>query len=780
MLLVAKIDIGPSFSDWRRQSLEPAVKCGEEFLKIFSMPAIDGPSTGLGTGASTPVGTNPTATAERMRKPLVCFGGFTFDPNGQVLRRGGDELPLPPRVLSVLELLLDRAGDLVPRQELIDSVWKEAFVTDTSLAEAISVLRQALGDDSQSPTYIQTVHRRGYRFVAPVETRSTDAARLLAHPASADLEPATVVPSITGTLVPWSIAVLFGALAFTAVWQLTHQRTAPPPAIARFTITLPPDTRLDDRGPALALAPDGTRMVFSACIGNGCRLYVRPLAQLDANALRGTDDASSPFFSPDGRWIGFFAGGRLKKVAASGGSVATIADAVHPQGAAWTPEGRIVFGSSLAGGLMQVSADGGQPEPLTVPRQELGEVRHAWPGLTADGHALVFTVGTSLDDGTPGRLAIARVDSPNHAPAWSTLLNGAAVARCASSDLLVFSRGAELQAVNFDRARSTISGVPVAVVGPVSDARGYSQFAVSSTGALVYAPRPSSTRDEGLAWWTPNGIVLAPEGTRNASGSVLSADGRSIAWASGVDADRSDIWVADLQRGAITRLTHDGLNVSPAWSPDGRRIYFARRDTGVFHMMAVMADGGSSTPLPAADRHAFPFSVSPDGGTIAFVQIAAATRADIWTVPVNGAGATRPLVQTPFDETSPAFSSTGLVAYQSDESGRWEVYAHRLRDGKRIVISTSGGERPFWSHDGRALFYQSGTRVMKVSIADDLAVTSPGLVLDMPHATVIGVAPDGRFLIERRSSPASTAIVALEWAREVRELLGPPAARLPR
>src|SRR5919109_152394 len=118
------------------------------------------------------------ATLDRPRRPLLAFGPFTFDPNSQLLRRGSEELVLPPRVLAVLQLLLQRAGDVVSRQELIDSVWKEAFVTDTSLAEAISVLRQALGDDSQAPTYIQTVHRRGYRFVAPVETRSPDGQRL--------------------------------------------------------------------------------------------------------------------------------------------------------------------------------------------------------------------------------------------------------------------------------------------------------------------------------------------------------------------------------------------------------------------------------------------------------------------------------------------------------------------------------------------------------------------------------------------------------------------------
>jgi eukaryotic-like serine/threonine-protein kinase len=743
------------------------------------MRASEEPSASLRADPAVPAANSITAV-ERTRKPLVCFGPFTFDPNGQVLRRGSDELTLPPRVLSVLELLLHRAGDLVPRQELIDSVWKEAFVTDTSLAEAISFLRQTLGDDSQSPTYIQTVHRRGYRFVAPTETRAPDSQHPAANRKATEADSERVSPSIGGALIPWSVAALFGALAIAAVWQMTHRSDAPPPAAARFVVSLPGNAKLDDRGPALAFSPDGTQLVWAACIGADCRLYARPLAELGGTALAGTEDASGPFFSPDGRWIGFFADGKLKKVPAPGGSPAPIADVAHPRGAAWTSDGRIVFASALTGGLMQVPADGGQPEPLTAPRQDQGEVRHVWPSIGPDGRTLLFTGMTSLDDRAPGRLAIARLDRGTRSPAWSTMLSGVGIARAASRDLLVFSRGTDLQAVTFDPVRSTISGVPRAVVSQVAGFQGQAHFAMSGSGGLVYAEAPSNAHDEGLAWWTPSGAVPLAEGVRRASAAVLSADGRSIAWASSLDAERSDVWVGDLQRGAVTRLTHDGLNVSPAWSADGRTIYFARRDTGAFRMMAVAAEGGKPSALPAAERPAFPFSVSSDGRTLAFVQAEPAARTDIRTMPVDGSAAAQPVVQTPFDETAPAFSSTGFLAYQSDDAGRWDVYAQRLRDGKRVVVSTTGGERPFWSADGRTLFYRTGTRLMSASISEDLQVSSPTLVLDLPDATVIGVAPDGRFLIERRASASAGAVVALEWAREVRELLGPPEARLPR
>src|SRR6476620_5467740 len=157
-----------------------------------------------------------SARTSRARRPTLAFGPFTFDPDNHLLRRGADQIAAPPRVLGVLDLLLERAGDLVPRQELIDRVWKEAFVTDTSLAEAVSGLRQLLGDDAQAPTYIQTVHRRGYRFVAPVEVAGPKPAHAPAP--SPAIPPALSVaeivrPSIGGQLVPWSLAALLGILA---------------------------------------------------------------------------------------------------------------------------------------------------------------------------------------------------------------------------------------------------------------------------------------------------------------------------------------------------------------------------------------------------------------------------------------------------------------------------------------------------------------------------------------------------------------------------------------
>src|SRR5262245_60343334 len=277
------------------------------------------------------------------RLPTVAFGPFLFDRHGQILRRDGSEIPLPPRVLGVLDLLVARAGEIVPRQELIDAVWREAFVTDTSLAEAISFLRQTLGDDPQTPTYVQTVHRRGYRFVAPIRDVEAHAA-----PGPPDAKPGPghdEYPTVAGHLIPWTLTILSMGLAASAVWWYSRVQPIVPPVV-RLAIDTVPGTELDVRAPALALSPDGSRVAWSACSSSGCSLYLRPIDNLEAAPIAGTEDASAPFFSPDGRWIGFFAGGKLKKVAVEGGSPVPLADAPQIYGGAWLADGRIVFGSS--------------------------------------------------------------------------------------------------------------------------------------------------------------------------------------------------------------------------------------------------------------------------------------------------------------------------------------------------------------------------------------------------------------------------------------------------
>jgi eukaryotic-like serine/threonine-protein kinase len=726
---------------------------------------------------------NPSP-AERL--PTLGFGPFTFDRHSQLLRRDGVEAPLPPRVLGVLDLLISRPGDIVARQTLIDAVWKDAFVTDTSLAEAVSFLRQTLADDPQTPTYIQTVHRRGYRFVAPVADVSPAHATALDASPAAMGAPEKVSPSIGGHLLPWSIAAIATVLALAAVWQFTHLREPLPPVV-RLQVDPAPGTAFDNRAPALALSPDGARLAWSGCDRTACRLYVRALDQLVASALAGTEDASAPFFSPDGRWIGFFAAGKLKKVALAGGGPISLTDAPQTFGATWLPDGRIVFAASAYGGLLQVNDRGGDAIPLTQPSADDGEISHAWPSAMAGG-ALLFSIGTSPLDDVAGRIAAMPADRPAGRVPWRTIIDAGDAARAIGRSYIAFSRGTELHAVAFDPARLATAGVEQVVETGVAPR----QFAVSEGGALAYGgvspdSQPSIT---GLPQLPGVAALRMP---------ALSMDGRRLAGVGG-DTSSSDIWVADVDRGVTTRLTHGGVNVSPVWNADGTAVLFSAAKTGVFELWA--RDRTAAAPEhrilePGRGKHVFPTSVSRDGRLVAFVESGGATRADIWIAPlpgsvIRGPGSDQiadagsrtavPVVQTMFDDVSGMLSPDGrLLAYQSDESGRWQIYLVRLVDKHRVAVSTAGGMRPFWSPDGRTLLYRAGTDLVGVAVdpAGD-RVGAPTVLRPLSGAEPVAFLADQLVLHHRADTRAQHAVLTLEWIRELRQKLGPPTTTLPR
>lgn len=728
-------------------------------------------------GAADDAGSSGRSVAARH----LVFGAFTFDVQSRLLRRGPIELPLPPRVLGVLEVLLERAGDVVPRQELIDRVWKDAFVTDTSLAEAISVLRQTLGDDPQNPAYVQTVHRRGYRFVAAVTPVPGERDR--AEPLSSqETPPDRVSPSIAGQLIPWSIAAICGAIAVAAVWQLmTSRRTAEAPA-ARFAIALEDGTTFDDRAPALATSPTAARLGWSACDVSACRLYTRALDALDARPIPGTDGAHAPFFSPDGEWIGFFADGRLKKVAVDGGAPVVLADAPQPLGGAW--RGReIIFAATSSQGLMRIDDRGGSPRVLTTPDPARGEVRHAWPAVMTDGQTLLFTIETTRDGEAAGDVGALRLDSGR--PAWRTIIAGGGMARGAADDLVVFTRGTDLQAVLFDPLRQSVTSEPRTVVTNVASADGLAHFALSSVGDLLFAQEDSAGRT-GLQWWPLRQAQGAQTsaGARRLRNPSLSPDGLRIA-AVGSGEGRADVWVTDLERGAATRLTHERINASPIWSPDGRTVYYASRSEGPFEIWRRAADGATpASRVMSRDSHAFPGSIAPDGSLLAVIASTAGSGTDILLLPLGG-GDPRPLVQSPFDDDAPAFSPRGtMIAYQSADTGRWQVYAQRISDGRRTLVSTAGGDHPVWSPDGASLIYRTESGLVRATLSETSEGPRVGEIipLDTPSdASLAGIAADGRLLIDaRRSTRLARAVMALGWQREARRLLGPPAAVLPR
>ena len=670
----------------------------------------------------------------------VSFGPFAFDRQSRLLWRDGAEVALPPRVLGVLEHLIDRAGQIVARQDLLDGVWKDAFVTDTSLAEAVSFLRQALGDDPQSPTYIQTVHRRGYRFLAPIvqeSERGQTRVRLLSGESSESAAVVDAEVSAIWQLLPLAVAAVtaVGLLA-AAIWGTDRQADADAPPVARFEIRTATGTSFDRRGPALAVAPDGRTVAWSACeVDAGtCAIYVRPIDRLVARKLAGTDGAMSPFFSPDARWIGFFADGKLKKIAAAGGPAFVLADATSPGGASWGSGGRIAFAGSRAGGISVVGDEGERVTVLTTPRVDRGEVRHLFPSWLPSG-GLMFTAAKTPLPHSGGDLVALNASGRD----WQTVRAGVGRGALVAPAYLLLSSGTDLQAVTFDERSLKVTGGSDSILATI-DGSPVSDFATGG-GALIATPAAgtAATLTDRL-----EDLTVSPDG-RRAAGVI--ADGAG-----------ADIWMLDLESGALARMTFGGINVAPAWSADGKRLFFATRAEAAFTIASRSLDDRNVTPVRTSHTgHLFPGSVAPDG------RIAATTTAGGHTsiVIVEPSGGLQELKAGPFDEGNPAFSPDARwLAFESGESGRVEVVAHELATARRVVVSTDGGLHPRWSSDGRALFYDTEPGRMRATFDPQ-----QGTIADR------GLASDHR---TERPVVTSSAYVILQWLRDLRQRLPLP------
>ena len=706
------------------------------------------------------------------RRPDLSFGQFAFDPNSRLLRREGVEVPLPPRVLSILEVLLTRTGDVVPRQELIDTVWKDAFVTDTSLAEAISFLRQALGDDPQAPTYIQTVHRRGYRFVAPITVAEP--------PAPAPAEPVARAPALTETppsgheILAWSIALLSLLGAMSAMWYATRQAPVIPPVV-QLSIAAGDGLTFDQRAPAIALSPTGDVVAWSACSATGCDLYVRSLNKDAVRKIDGTAGAAAPFFSPDGRWLGFFANGKLKKVLLQGGPASVIADAPQPGGAAWMRDGRIVFAGSMAGGLLRVAENGGGVDALTQPSAADGELRHVLPVAADSGDAITFIAVTSPLEPAAGRLVLLSYGNRRARVLRQTLVENVAAGALVGKEFVAYIKGRDLFAQPFDAGTQQTTGneqiVATSVTAPHVALAGGALAVASSTGS-------DSDKGTGFAWSDPPHALLPH--LPPLFDATLSPDGRTVA---GIAAGTGgQLFTADLARGTTTRLTYGTPGASPVWSADGRELFFASEREGRYEIWSreANANGDERKRLATAERHVFPSSMSLS--RLAYVETGGPTGADVGLLELSS-GSARLVLTTRFDEAAPAISPDGeRLAFQTDESGQWQVVLLDLRSGKRSAVSTAGGTRPFWSHDGTAVFFESdGALLRAIADADSGALSTPIAVRQLGSEHPVGITRTGALLLQWGPDTApKTGLVTLQWIRELRALFGPPPVVLPR
>jgi Tol biopolymer transport system component len=573
-------------------------------------------------------------------------------------------------------------------------------------------------------------------------------------------------------------SLLGAAIAGIAVWNLKPSPSSPAQAVTRTVINLPPGRELAgfESGPAVVISPDGTRLVYAATQGGIQRLYVRAMdSLLEAQPIPDTEGASSPFFSPDSQWLGFLAGGQLKKISVGGGAAATITISAYA-GANWGSHGMIAFPPANLSFLQQVPDAGGAPQRLT--RLGKSDSSHRWPEFLPGGKAVLFAASDGATNWTNAQIAVQVVGAGER----RSLVQGGTQPRYVPTGHLLYAQGGNLMATTFDPQRLQVTGASVPVVDGVvqSVSSGAAQYSISTTGSLVYVPGGVQGAGRKLVWVDRNGAEQPFAAPAHAYESPrLSPDGQRIA----VVAD-SQIWLYDLSRETLTRLTFEGnTNSRPVWTPDGKRIAFYSTKDGQLNLFWQLADGsGGLEKLATSDFINVPVSFSPDGQLLAFHEANPTTGEDILVLRLSD-HKVQPFLRTSFNEADPRFSPDGRwIAYMSDESGHSEIYVQPYPGpGGKWQISTDGGTEPVWNRNGRELFYRNGNKMMAVEITTQpsFALGNPRVLLEGPYmlATVpisnYDVSPDGRrFLMikptEQAQAAATQINVVLNWFEELK------------
>ena len=474
-------------------------------------------------------------------------------------------------------------------------------------------------------------------------------------------------------------------VAGLAVWNLKPAPARPAQPVSRVVIPLSLNEQLaNNTGTLLALSVDGTQLAYVA--GSSQRIYLRAFDALEAKPLPGTEGAQSPFFSPDGQWIGFFAAGKLKKVSVNGGTVLTLCDAPNSRGGAWGANDIIVFAPLNVGSLSQVSAAGGAPQPLTKLKES--EFSHRWPQFLPDGKTVLYAIGPGGSDDT--QIAAYRLNTGEQ----KVVIRGGTYPWYVPTGHLVYYRAGTIMAVPFDTARLAVLGTPAPVIEGVMSSTGNAlgaQFSISSRGSLVYVSGgPEGGAELTLVWVDRKGLAQPLPASPHAYGNPrLSPDGRQVALDI-TEGGKEDIWIYDLARDALTRLTFEGFNSFPVWTPDGKRVAYRSQRAGGYNMYWTPADGSGAEErltTAAGGWNLTPSSFSPDGRALVYNQTDPKTSYDLWMLPMQGERKPQPFLQTPFNERAPRLSPDGRwLAYVSDESGRYEVYVRPFpRSGRQVA-----------------------------------------------------------------------------------------------
>ena len=536
----------------------------------------------------------------------------------------------------------------------------------------------------------------------------------------------------------------------------------------------------------LAISPDGRTIAY---VGAGVDrlLYVRTIDQITPRPLAGTRNATTPFFSADGRWLAYFTSGttlsrgKLVKIPVGGGEVVEIEDNLVANGGVWTPDGRIVLGTQAqTGGLSALAATGGMPVRAidSIPGDP---GLHRYPRLLADGETVLFTSWNSV----PGTARLGVASLRTHRSKILDLIGGMPLG-VLDGYLVYLKAPSSIMAVGFDLKNWSTHGEPIQVLEGVSvDGSGGIRVAMNERGDLVYEV---GADDRGLVLVNLEGKVTPLQARPGAYSSPRFApDGKRIAL--DIATPTPDVWVYDRAGGTLDRVTTDGESDRPEWMPDGKRLLMRRSHGGRSMLAGASANGsGPSDSLLGFKEDVHEVTVGPDGRTIVFRSLTAGGGRDLWSAQLGGSEPPRPVLVTPFQELQPRLSPDGRwLAYLSDESGRLEVYVRPLTgEGGRVRVSADGGNEVMWSPKGDRLFYRADRRMMiaTVTTAHAFAVTQRALAFEgdfvsfAPHAN-FDVSPDGQTLVMIvPASGGAHLVMVRNWLTEFRaRITGPGHAQ---
>jgi Tol biopolymer transport system component/predicted Ser/Thr protein kinase len=595
----------------------------------------------------------------------------------------------------------------------------------------------------------------------------------------------------------WILAVLFGAgLAVTLSISLLRQPRASSERRAVKLSVLPPEKGTFFPG-MIALSPDGSRLAFVAAGADGKNLlWIRPLDAMEARPLPGTERAYAPFWSPDGRFLAFFAEGKLKKIEASGGPpqiltslTGTIGAGTVGRGGTWNREGVIVFAPNPGGPLVRILDTGGAIAPVTKLDASRQENSHRWPVFLPDGRRFFYFARSRQKENHA--IFVGSLDSKE----TTLLMSGATNVLFSpgspggSRGDLLFERNGRLVTRRLDVSTLRFEGEPIPIAERIqaSDPFTAAMFTVSETGVLAYG-QGIHTGPLQLAWFDRSGKRL---GSIDSPGYCLdinlSPDQKRVALdVVNFEVGGRELWQAELTRGLPSRLTlGDKQAMSPVWSPDGTRIAFSSNlQGGAPDLYEKPSRGvGKEEPLFHSDAAKLPVDWSADGRFLVFELRDPDSKVKLWVLPLSGDRKPFPLLQTLFNESLGAFSPDGRwIAYVSDESGRSEVYVQAFPiSTAKWRVSTAGGTAPRWRRDGKEIFYLSSeNKLMAVPVTAgpsfDAGIpvalfevgTTPGV--SIRHAYC--VTSDGeRFLVIRAAEPQETPpiTVVLNWTADLKK-----------